>query len=74
LVESPVVLRQRLNPYKPALNGNENLCKIAHAKQRWITLEEQFKTDHYPGSSKLAEHVIGDFWSRVDEGQIRRYS
>ena len=36
-IESPVVLRQRLNSYKPALNGTENLCKIAHAKRRWIT-------------------------------------
>jgi hypothetical protein len=26
------------NLCKPALNGNENLYKIAHAKRRWMTV------------------------------------
>jgi hypothetical protein len=35
--EQPVALRQRRDGYKPALNGNGNLYKIAHPNWRWIT-------------------------------------
>jgi hypothetical protein len=53
---------KRLNPYKPALNGNGNLYKIAHAKRRWITVPivNSIPLEHCRESVDASSHGRGD--------------